>query len=149
MSEKNPIDQEQYQILATRRQVFDTMLWQTPVLSLTAQAFLFTIILGEGTCPSYRIISAILSLITALGSIQLFAKHRYNEEEDMKLLEDFEISKKDNGYKVIHRHRKGPEKGCLSRFVRWPSYYVWLFTLSAFAIAAFVVLLTTIWQKLF
>ena len=41
MIEKKCIHEVQYEIVATRRQSFDSMLWQTPALSLTAQAFLW------------------------------------------------------------------------------------------------------------
>jgi hypothetical protein len=36
-----------YQVVAARRQNFDSMLWQVPALSLTAQAFLLVIALGS------------------------------------------------------------------------------------------------------
>ncbi|MER6612681.1 hypothetical protein [Streptomyces xantholiticus] len=35
-----------YQAVAARRMQWDALLWQVPALSLTAQAFLFTITLG-------------------------------------------------------------------------------------------------------
>lgn len=36
-----------YQVVTGRRQAIDTMMWQVPSLSLTAQAFLLTISLGS------------------------------------------------------------------------------------------------------
>jgi hypothetical protein len=56
------------------------MLWQTLVISLTAQAFLFTIALGNVDHLG-RFIASLLTVIAALASAQLFAKHRYFEAE--------------------------------------------------------------------
>ncbi len=42
------IDAVQYQLLANMRINQDTMVWQTPILSLTGQAFLFVIAFGDG-----------------------------------------------------------------------------------------------------
>lgn len=64
-------------------------MWQVPALSFTAQAFLLTIALGGGIGVS-RLTSAALALIIALISMQLMAKHRFNEEIDSRLLEAFE-----------------------------------------------------------
>lgn len=85
---KNVTD-AQYQLLAVRRQNYDSMLWQTPVISLTAQAFLFTIALSNGDKPA-RFIASLLAFITALASAQLLAKHRYFEIYYSKLLESVE-----------------------------------------------------------
>lgn len=60
---------EVYAAVAARRTQFDNLLWQVPVLTITAQAFLFTIALGADTQPVARIISCVLSLlITFLSS---------------------------------------------------------------------------------
>jgi hypothetical protein len=78
-----------YQTLGARRLGYDSMMWQVPALSFTAQAFLLTIALGGGIGVS-RLTSAALALIIALISMQLMAKHRFNEEIDSRLLEAFE-----------------------------------------------------------
>jgi len=70
---------EQYPIVVGRRQSYDQLLWQTPVLSLTAQAFLLTIALGPDSSCNARLMSSSLSLLTALASIMLMIKHRYYE----------------------------------------------------------------------
>lgn len=44
----------QYGIVAARRDSFNELLWQTPVVSLTAQAFLFTIALGQMSARTRR-----------------------------------------------------------------------------------------------
>lgn len=80
-----------YQALSARRLGYDTMMWQVPALSFTAQAFLLTIALGGGLGVN-RLVSAALALVIALISMQLMAKHRFNEEIDSRLLERFERS---------------------------------------------------------
>lgn len=131
---------EQYAIVAGRRQAYDQLVWQTPVLSLTAQAFLLTIALGHDTSSLARFMSASLSLITALASVQLMVKHRYYEVLASKLLQKFEDEKKASGFEPVHAHRPSPnEDVCF--LVRWPSHVLWMITLSAFAVVAFIVLL--------
>ena len=60
-----------YQVVAARRQNFDSLLWQVPALSLTAQAFLLVIALGSGSGHLARIAAGLLSAVTALMSVQL------------------------------------------------------------------------------
>jgi hypothetical protein len=50
-----------YAAVATRRAQWDSLVWQVPTLSLTAQAFLLTIALSQGNDAWARIISALLS----------------------------------------------------------------------------------------
>jgi hypothetical protein len=54
-------DEIVYQAVVARRLQWDNLVWQVPLLSLTAQAFLFTIALGSGTTMVARCISAGLS----------------------------------------------------------------------------------------
>lgn len=79
-----------YAALSARRYGYDAMLWQTPALAVTAQAFLLTIALGKDSSPTARLISSALSLILSLMSVQLMAKHRQNESLDSFMLERFE-----------------------------------------------------------
>jgi hypothetical protein len=48
----------EYAAIAARRTQWDSLLWQVPTLSLTAQAFLFTIALTQGNDAWARIISS-------------------------------------------------------------------------------------------
>jgi hypothetical protein len=137
------IDKEQYAILSSRRQVYDTLMWQTPVLSLTAQAFLFTIALGSGICQIARIISALLAFLAAFASIQLMMKHRYHEFRDSKSLEDYERAQ---NYVPIH----GPSPKCENKndvvnfLTNCRSYRVWLGTLGLFGIVAIAIMVIAI-----
>jgi hypothetical protein len=78
----------QYQVVAARRLQWDNLVWQVPILSLTAQAFLFTIALGTDTRPLARLASGVLSLVVTVLSITLMARHR--QAEDAHWLEAFE-----------------------------------------------------------
>jgi hypothetical protein len=127
------ITDAQYQLLAERRQNYDNMLWQTPVISLTAQAFLFTIALGGGERSS-RILAGMLSFFAAVAASQLMSKHRYFEVYYSKLLEKFEAEK---GMQPIHQRPAQPE-GSLGL----SSYRVWQMLFLIFAVIAIMAGLT-------
>lgn len=134
------MDDAQYPILSSRRNTYDQLLWQTPVLSLTAQAFLLTIALGSGSSNTARFMSASLSLITALASILLMAKHRYNEIIATKKLTEYENEKKNDGFDPIHEQRPYQTEAALP-WLRWSCYFIWTLTLFSFAVVALFVLL--------
>jgi len=121
------MNEKQYQFLNARRDSFNTLVWQTPVLSMTAQAFLFTIILSVSVPEWGRIIAAILASISSLFSLQLFAKHRFMEEQHARIL---------HAYEEIHKLYAA------NRAIRSPnwslrsSYMLCRFLLWAFFIAA-------------
>jgi colanic acid biosynthesis protein WcaH len=118
----------QYQALNARRDVFNNLLWQTPVISLTAQAFLFTIILSkDGTEPG-RTIACFLSLTSALASLHLLAKHRFLETQHAVLLHAYEDARR---WYAANRIFK-PANVTL----RVKAYWVWRILLWAFFIAA-------------
>jgi hypothetical protein len=146
MDPKQSIDALQYQVVASRRQATDTMMWQVPTVSLTAQAFLFTIALAPNATRAAQLVSAGLALIASITSIQLMAKHRFHELADSKWLEEFERQRESQGYQIIHAVRpRSKGGGPWIRFVRVSSYKIWLFALSSFAIAALLILLFPNW----
>ncbi len=79
-----------WQAIAARRVAYDTMMWQTPALGLTAQAFLLTLALGGQTSPLARAGAALVSLVLAMMCLQLMAKHRFHERIDASVLEGIE-----------------------------------------------------------
>ena len=124
------MDESQYQILNARRDSFNALIWQTPVLGLTAQAFLFIIILSENVTELGRSIAAILAAASALMSMQLLGKHRFMETEHAKFL---------HAYEEIHRsyaanRRIKPQNGP----VKWSSYLLWEIMFLVFFVAAVV-----------
>jgi hypothetical protein len=123
------ITDAQYQILASRRQNYDSMVWQTPVISLTAQAFLFTIALGQVPTAS-RIIASLLAFIAALASIQLLSRHRHFEIYFSELLKEIETAKH---WPAAHA-RPADRSGGFGI----SSYYVWTGVFCLFAAAAVI-----------
>lgn len=146
MDDKRTVEQLQYQIVAARRQGTDSMMWQVPVLSLTAQAFLLTIALAPGAGRPAQVVSAGLALVASITSIQLMAKHRFHELADSKWLEAFENDRMNQGFEAVHGRPARPTgKSPWVQFVRLSSYRVWLAALSAFAVAAAVILCFPNW----
>ena len=92
------INDTQYQIIAARRQSYDNMMWQTPLISLTGQAFIFAIALGSGGANA-REIASILALLIAFSSAHLLSKHRSFEVYYSQLLQDVEAAR---GIPQIH-----------------------------------------------
>ena len=138
-----------YQSLTARRLGYDTLMWQVPVLSLTAQAFLLTIALGTASRPAARLTAAILSFVVAVISLQLMAKHRHNEEIDSRLAERLERELHlDTAIGFIPhtpiRIREGVVGLRANVIVRRSSYRIWRFGLFLFAIAALGIVVVTI-----
>jgi len=131
--EDQTLTESQYEILNARRDSFNNLLWQTPALSLTAQAFLFTIALNSAVSQLGRMISALLSLITAVASALLLIKHRFGEKTHATLLEDFE--RKQGIYQI---NQKFESKRIIERI---PGFYVWLGLLILFAIIALIIIM--------
>ncbi|HEU5441890.1 MAG TPA: hypothetical protein VFU88_21600 [Ktedonobacterales bacterium] len=138
-----------YQSLATRRLGYDTLMWQVPVLSLTAQAFLLTIALGASSLPAARLVAALLSFLVASISLQLMAKHRHNEEVDARLAERLERELHFDtaiGFipHVPPRLREAYVGVRANALVRRSSYKIWRFGLALFAVAAFGIIVVTV-----
>ena len=89
---ETPGELEQYAIVASRRQQWDTLLWQMPTMVLTGEAFLFTISLGAQTAQTGRIVAATLSLLVALASLHSLASHRLSELADSAWLHEYELA---------------------------------------------------------
>lgn len=86
------MNSKQYKVVADYRLQQDNLLWQTPVLSITAQAFLFNLSLADDISPVFSLIAALLSAIISIASIQLIYKHRALELHCSILLEKFETA---------------------------------------------------------
>lgn len=79
-----------YEMLIQREMEQEAMLWETPTLALTAQAFLLTIALNHDASPAAVLASAGLGLVVAVLSLQLMAKHRFLNEMDKTLMHRIE-----------------------------------------------------------
>ena len=123
---------QQYSVIAGRRLQFDTLMWQVPALGLTAQAFLLNIALAHDSARLARAIAALLGMTTAALSMQLMAKHRANEVQDSRLLENLQ---QEHSLLPLHAKR-GPVRNW---FLQRSSFRIWLFGLGAFVVANFVI----------
>jgi hypothetical protein len=68
------------------------MVWQTPALGMTAQAFLLTLALAPDSSRWARLLAGVLSLALSLMVMQLMAKHRRHEMLDSLLLNRIEAA---------------------------------------------------------
>jgi hypothetical protein len=133
-----------YQTLASRRQSYDTLMWQVPALSLSGQAFLFTIALGSGSSTAARIIASLLAFIIAVISMQLMSKHRFHEELNSRLLERFENTYGLSQWLGFPFHNPRDVNAAIGVrggvFVHRSSYRIWMAGLGLFAIASLIVI---------
>lgn len=137
-----------YNAVAARRLQWDNLLWQVPTLSLTAQAFLFTIALGTDSQRFARTVACTLSLIVTFLSITLMARYRQGEISDAHWLERFET---DNNLPVAHgrqfkrqRDTEPLQAGWIGRSIPLlPGFKTWTVGLGLFGVAAVVVMILT------
>lgn len=138
-----------YAAVAARRTQFDNLVWQVPVLSLTAQAFLFTIALGDGGTRFSRSVACILAMIIAFLTVQLLTKQRQAEITDAHWLEKLEqrtSSIDDFAHGYSWRDRRNDESadaGFFELLSRMKGYATWAWGLSLFGVAAAVTLAVT------
>lgn len=137
--EPSQMSSKQYELLNARRDSFNNLVWQTPIVSLAAQAFLFHVILSSRVNEAAGYIACSLSLIASIGSLHLMIKHRRMEEAHAKILHDYEQS---HGCYGANR-RFEPEWGFWprrsqfrSRRIFNSSYIVWKAVMWAFFVAA-------------
>ncbi|MDQ0865719.1 hypothetical protein QF036_003300 [Arthrobacter globiformis] len=154
---QNAKDLFTYEMLLQRELEQDAMLWQTPTIALTAQAFLLTIALNP-TSPAFATyLAAGLGLVVALLSMQLMAKHRFLNLMDRAHLHALEarlgiqhLSNRqyfyNNGtYRVpdwLANHKSPPAEHGLAKF---RSYRVWIFGMLVFAAVNLAVIAVQIW----
>ena len=107
-----------YQILSNNRIAYDKMMWQVPALTITAQAFLYSIGFQKMQEIPILIITTILNVLIGLLAIQLMSKHRYHEMEASKQLHDIELQ---NNLIQIHK-KKAIAK---SNVINYSSFDLW------------------------
>lgn len=141
-----------YQAVVSRRLQWDNLVWQVPLLSLTAQAFLFTIALAGDTSRTARVIAAGLSLIVTFLSITLMARHRQAEIADAHWLEAYEDDHFSGMGDAVHgrafqarRNTTAIGAGRVGRMIPMrPGFATWVIGLAGFGVAALIVLVVTI-----
>jgi hypothetical protein len=136
-----------YQMIMQRGLQTNGLLWQTPSLALTAQAFLLTLSLGEDTIRPIRIVVSVLGLVIGVMSMQLMAKHHYFYELDQAELRRIETRLQLPP--IAHRDQQKKDHAedvWALPFVKVTSYVVWqsgIFLVSLTNAVALVLVLTT------
>jgi hypothetical protein len=142
-----------YQTVAARRLQWDNLLWQVAILSLTAQAFLFSIALGPDSSPFARISASVLAIAVTFLCVTLMARHRQAEVVDAHWLRKFE---EEHQLPRVHgepwrkaRANTPPTVGWLRRAVPLlPGYATWVLGLTLFGlIGVVIVFLTLLWPS--
>lgn len=143
------MDPKRAAIIEQRRLSLEQMEWQMPVVSLTGQAFLFTVTLEPSTSGLGRLIAALVGTVAAAAVLQLFLKHRFSEETHAEWIHthsdvDFktETLVAETGRKTAtHWHRRS----AMRRFVvDLPAWKVWAVTLLTFLLADLLILVLAI-----
>ncbi|MFE3002219.1 hypothetical protein ACFXG4_45540 [Nocardia sp. NPDC059246] len=141
-----------YLAVADRHLQYETLLWQVPALSLTAQAFLFSIAMGAGNDPVARIASSLLALIVSIISIMLMASHRLAVRKDELWLERFEQNELDVGTWGAHGTAFARQQdiadldaGLAGKLIPMRQMFkVWVVGLGCFGITAVFMILRTL-----
>lgn len=151
-----PHDEIAYQVIAARRLQWDNLVWQVPLISLTAQAFLFTTALGGDSTRPARVVTALLSLAITVLCMALMARHRQSEILDANLMAyheatEWHISPTLHGKDFAQLRNAGPIDGGWTDalILRRPGkktvggYRAWIVGQAIFGVAAIWVLFMT------
>lgn len=142
--------QWQYELLLARRLHHDQLVWQVPAISLTAQAFLFTISLAHDSSRLARLLSSFLSVVTAAMSVQLMARHRFAELTMARRLEEFERAHglPTAAFAEVGGLDRGP--WLARRLAALRAFDVWVWGLASFGgVGALVAVLAVIYPGVF
>jgi hypothetical protein len=90
MTDDRAMDMLVYEMATIREVESNSLMWQTPVLALTAQAFLLTIALGPDSTQVARFAVAALGAAVAFLSTQLMLKHRAFGDADAVAIKEIE-----------------------------------------------------------
>lgn len=139
-------DELTYELLFLRSMEKDALVWQTPALAVTAQAFLLTIGLDPDTARFARGIVSTLGVVVAYMTCQLMAKHRYLRRLDEWKLRELEGRL---GLPGLATHAYGDpadEYAGPTLLTRSKSYVTWQTGLVLIGLAHLLVLtLTIVW----
>jgi hypothetical protein len=125
-----------YEIVAQRRLQWDNLVWQVPVLSLTAQAFLFTIALSAGNGQYARAVASALAFAAAILSMLLMSRHRKGEITDAHWLRAYEEANFGRSFHGSPWQEARDRESVGGPFSQLGGYVSWMFGFSLFAAAA-------------
>ena len=124
-----------YEALRAKQLAFDSLMWQTPVLGVTAESFLLTIAFDSSKGVVATMTSSILAIMLGVASFQLMLKHRYHEMLTNNRLHEIE---KEN--KLIEVHKKPPSAKKLKLLLNMSSFRVWSTALLLTTLGGFIAL---------
>jgi ADP-ribose pyrophosphatase YjhB (NUDIX family) len=129
-----------YEALTARCISHNELMWQTPVLAMTAIAFLMTIALSSED-DWKRALAAGLSATIAAVSAQLMAKHSSSQLADSEALSRIETRRH-----IFRMHTKPSKRRAPFRFKnpmpwlsKWRSRVWWFYTLALVTVTSFVI----------
>ena len=126
--------EDQYPIVAARRQAYDTLLWQVPTFGVAAQGFLVSAALDAAPRLSASLL--LMASIVGLAVAWLFRRLRFHEVADSELLKTYEAAHPDPGFAVVHG-RRAPGLS---------AYRLWLVLLVVFVFAEMVGTIIMLWK---
>ena len=129
----------QYEALNNRKNSFNQLLWQAPALSLTAQAFLFSIIFSKDVTWDAQLPTSVLACFTALTSLHLLVKHRAGEVDMAERLVQLE---RDNNLPSINAagYAQHDPLGA-PWYIRQSAYRLWFILLSLFGLTSLLIVI--------
>jgi hypothetical protein len=141
-----------YTAVTARRVSFDSMVWQVPILSFTAQAFLLSIALNPDSSEFARIASASVSVVVSLICVFLMGRHRQADVADAHALERMEQHLPDEYHQHgeawrLRRNATVTDDNWIGRAVPMlPQYILWVLVLYGLAALGVVVGLLAIFE---
>lgn len=129
------------QAVNARRIAYDSLLWQMPALSLTAQAFLFAAALAPGSSRAAQAIASSLAFSVSVASIHALRRFRLGQHMDQLLLDRLESKLGAATYFEINPHAsvEARAKHLNQNYgypMRYPPTVLWIYVLGLFGGAA-------------
>lgn len=98
--------EQQYPIIAAKRQVYDTLLWQVPTIGIAAQGFLVSAAVNTDLSPRLALSLWALASLVGVAVLHLFRRLRVREQNDSEMLRKYEESRVEDGFAVTHGRRR-------------------------------------------
>ena len=131
------MNEEQYKVICTRRQGYDSMLWRAPTLAVAAQAFLMAIARNPDFAGLAAFFIYFAAFLVGLAALYLFAMLRVFEKTDSRLLEAYERTNAHQGYSVIHVPLRQRHPSATVWYLPFRTFFVWACILGIIAILSF------------
>lgn len=144
----------QYQVISSRNQLQNNLLWQTPMFLLVTQTFLYSVVLSSQATYWIRIILSTLAVLINLLVLQQMMKHRFLEVQDSKYLECIEIIL---GLPAVHTslNKRIDELKRINKAITFKqptfvenirTFYLWIIMLFLFLVTSILLLAGVIWN---